>query len=122
MGDAAHGGFPSYLQQDASLCVEDAAILATIIATLPIYNDRGWEYGFRKYEKARRYRIERYARQSQATREFSANTNPMLRDFALKMTPPSVANHFLKWLNSWSYKGSEAEFDPESDEKERMNF
>jgi 2-polyprenyl-6-methoxyphenol hydroxylase-like FAD-dependent oxidoreductase len=122
MGDAAHGGFPSYLMQDASLCVEDAAVLATIIATLPLYNDRGWQYGFRKFEKARRYRIERHARQSQAVRDFCANTNPAVRNLMLQCTPPPVANHFLKWLSGWSYKGSEAEFDPESDEKERMSF
>lgn len=122
IGDAAHGGFPSYLMQDASLCVEDAAILTTIIANLPLYNDRGWEYGFRKFEKARRYRIERHSRQSQAVRDFCANTNPGVRNLMLQATPPMVANHFLKWLNNWSYKGSEAEFDPESDEKEKMNF
>lgn len=117
IGDAAHGTYPSYLQQDASLAVEDAAVLATILATLPLRNDRGFEYGFRKYEKARRYRVEQYHRQSQQVRDFAARSSMVgARDALLTATPGFAANRLLNWMSSWSYRGSEAEFDIEGAE------
>jgi 2-polyprenyl-6-methoxyphenol hydroxylase-like FAD-dependent oxidoreductase len=117
LGDAAHGTFPSYLQQDASLAVEDAAILATVLATLPLKNDRGFEYGFRKYEKARRYRVEQYHRQSQQVRDFAARDSLIgVRDAALRVTPGAAASRLLQWMSSWSYKGREAEADIEGGE------
>lgn len=115
MGDAAHGAFPSVLNQDASLCVEDAALLATAISNIPFVRDTGYNYVFRTYEKARRQRIERYIRQSHSARNFAKTQHVAARDAALRITPGFAASWFQQWMTAWSYRGKQLTYDPYAD-------
>jgi 2-polyprenyl-6-methoxyphenol hydroxylase-like FAD-dependent oxidoreductase len=112
MGDAAHGALPSLLSQDASLCVEDAAVLATTLANVPLDRDSGYTYAFRSYEKARRARVEQFIRQSRRTRGLACSQNPALRDVMLRCVPPMVATRSAHWLSGWSYRSKSLLFDP----------
>ncbi|EPY28975.1 salicylate hydroxylase [Angomonas deanei] len=88
MGDAAHGSLPSFLQQDASLCVEDAALLATALTDVPLLRDNGFEYAFKQYESVRRSRVEKYIRQSRRARSFALTPHTVARDVTTFLTPP----------------------------------
>lgn len=112
MGEAAHGAMPSVLDQDASLCVEDAALLAVALLDVPLQRDSGFEYAFRQFETVRRDRVERYIRQSRRARRFTAMTNTTLRNTLLRATPPVVVNVAQKWLSAWSYSSQQLAVDP----------
>lgn len=112
MGEAAHGSLPSFLNQDASLCVEDAALLAVALLDVPLKRDSGFEYAFRQFETVRRDRVERYIRQSRRARRLTAMSNTMLRNTLLRVTPPPVVNLAQRWLSRWTYSSQQLEVDP----------
>nr|CCC92614.1 unnamed protein product [Trypanosoma congolense IL3000] len=112
IGEAAHGAFPSFLAQDASLCVEDAALLATSLLDVPLCNDAGFEYAFRQFETVRRDRVERYIRQSRRARWFTSLSSTFLRNGVLRMTPSTGVMWFQRWLANWSYSSQQLEVDP----------
>lgn len=114
IGDAAHGSLPSFLNQDASLCVEDAALLATSLLDVPLHRDSGYEYTFRQYETVRRERVERYIRHSRRARRFTATSHSTLRNGLLRLVPPACVNLSQKWLSSWSYSAQLLEIDPKT--------
>ena len=72
------------LLKTASLCVEDAAVLATALSILPNEGDEGISYSLSMFEKARRYRIEYYLRQSAKARRFAA-LPPIFRNGVLSL-------------------------------------
>ncbi|CCW70769.1 unnamed protein product [Phytomonas sp. Hart1] len=113
MGEAAHGSLPCFLNQDASLCVEDAAILATALLDVPLSRDCGFEYAFQQYESVRRDRVERYIRQSRRARRFTT-THALLRNTVLRLVPSYCINLSQKWLSGWSYSAQQLEVDPKS--------
>ncbi|KAK7197702.1 FAD binding domain/NAD(P)-binding Rossmann-like domain containing protein [Novymonas esmeraldas] len=112
MGEAAHGSLPSFLSQDASLCVEDAALLAVALLDVPMHRDSGFEYAFRQYETVRRDRVERYIRQSRRARKLTAMSSVALRNALVRLTPPMAVNLTQRWLSSWSYSSQQLEVDP----------
>lgn len=112
MGEAAHGSMPSFLDQDASLCVEDAALLAVALLDVPLQRDSGFEYAFRQFETVRRDRVERYIRQSRRARKFTAMTNTSVRDALLRLTPPLAVNVAQRWLSNWTYSSQQLAVDP----------
>ncbi|KAG8343577.1 FAD binding domain [Trypanosoma vivax] len=112
IGEAAHGSLPSFLAQDASLCVEDAAILATSLLDVPLYTDEGFEYVFRQFETVRRDRVERYIRQSRRARSFTSLSYPFVRNALLSATPPVAMLWMQNWLSKWSYSSQQLEVDP----------
>lgn len=112
VGDAAHGAMPSFLQQDASLCVEDAAILATALVEVPLLRDSGLSYAFSRYESVRRERVERYLRQSRRARKLTFTSFEKTRNAVLKCIPPVVIHLGQKWLSNWSYSAQKLEVDP----------
>ncbi|CCW65035.1 unnamed protein product [Phytomonas sp. EM1] len=114
MGDAAHGSLPSFLNQDASLCVEDAAILATALLDVPLPRDSGFEYAFQQYESVRRDRVERYIRQSRRARKFTFTPHTVLRNATLRFLPSYSINLSQRWLSGWSYSAQQLEVDPKS--------
>jgi 2-polyprenyl-6-methoxyphenol hydroxylase-like FAD-dependent oxidoreductase len=115
LGDSAHGSFPSVLAQDTSLCVEDAALLATSLSRIPLLNDDGYRYALRTYEKCRRLRIQDYIRQSVHARNVASTKNTAVRDAALRLTPGPLVNLAQRWLFNWSYRGSVLHYDPYAD-------
>ncbi|ESL10713.1 hypothetical protein TRSC58_01549 [Trypanosoma rangeli SC58] len=112
IGEAAHGSLPSFLAQDASLCVEDAALLATSLIDVPLYSDTGFEYVFRQFETLRRDRAERYIRQSRRARRFTAMTHSTVRDAMLRVAPSVALTWFQRWLSNWRYGSQQLEVDP----------
>ncbi|KAG5502042.1 hypothetical protein JKF63_04319 [Porcisia hertigi] len=112
MGEAAHGSLPSFLNQDASLCVEDAALLAIALLDIPLQRDSGFEYAFRQYETVRRDRVERYIRQSRRARKLAAMKNATLRNTLLRLTPPISVHLAQRWLSRWTYSSQQLEVDP----------
>jgi 2-polyprenyl-6-methoxyphenol hydroxylase-like FAD-dependent oxidoreductase len=112
LGEAAHGSIPSFLGQDASLCVEDAALLATALIDVPLHTDSGFEYAFKMYESVRRDRIERYIRQSRRARRFTATGWTGLRNGTLRCTPSLGWVAAQKWLSNWSFSSQQLELDP----------
>ncbi|EPY36377.1 salicylate hydroxylase [Strigomonas culicis] len=114
IGEAAHGSLPSFLEQDASLCVEDAALLATALTDIPLLRDSGFEYAFKQFETVRRERVERYIRQSRRARSVAATRYTGLRDTVFKCTPSSTVYLSQKWLSSWSYSSQQLEVDPKT--------
>lgn len=112
MGEAAHGAMPSFLQQDASLCVEDAAILATALLDVPLFRDSGFAYAFQRYESVRRERVERYLRQSRRARRFSFTSYELTRNTLLQCIPSVVMRLGQRWLSQWTYSAQTLEVDP----------
>ena len=112
MGEAAHGAMPSFLDQDASLCVEDAALLAVALLDVPLPRDSGFEYAFRQFETVRRDRVERYIRQSRRARRLTAMSSTAVRNTLLRLTPPIVAKLSQRWLSNWSYSSQQLAVDP----------
>ncbi|AYU79867.1 FAD binding domain/NAD(P)-binding Rossmann-like domain containing protein, putative [Leishmania donovani] len=112
MGEAAHGSLPSFLSQDASLCVEDAALLAVALLDVPLQRDSGFEYAFRQYETVRRDRVERYIRQSRRARKLTAMTKAALRNTLLRLTSPIAVDLAQRWLSSWTYSSQQLAVDP----------
>ncbi|KAG5499714.1 hypothetical protein JIQ42_05195 [Leishmania sp. Namibia] len=112
IGEAAHGSLPSFLNQDASLCVEDAALLAVALLDVPLQRDSGFEYAFRQYETVRRDRIERYIRQSRRARKLTAMKNATLRNALLQLTSPITVNLAQRWLLRWTYSSQHLAVDP----------
>eukprot|EP00796_Vickermania_ingenoplastis_P004016 gene4016-2870_t len=112
LGESAHGSLPSFLQQDASLCVEDAAILATALLDVPLMRDNGFAYAFQQYESVRRERVERYVRQSRRARRFTFTPFEKTRNAILRCTPSSVMYLAQRWLSKWTYSAQSLEVDP----------
>ncbi|KPI88877.1 hypothetical protein ABL78_1994 [Leptomonas seymouri] len=112
MGEAAHGAMPSFLDQDASLCVEDAALLAVALLDVPLQRDTGFEYAFRQFETVRRDRVERYIRQSRRARRLTAMSNTVVRNALLRLTPPVAVNMAQRWLSNWTYSSQQLAVDP----------
>ncbi|KPA74055.1 putative mitochondrial Monooxygenase [Leptomonas pyrrhocoris] len=112
MGEAAHGAMPSFLDQDASLCVEDAALLAVSLLDVPLQRDSGFEYAFRQFETVRRDRVERYIRQSRRARKFTAMSNTAVRNTLLRLVPSVAVNMTQRWLSNWTYSSQQLAVDP----------
>lgn len=112
IGEAAHGSLPSFLEQDASLCVEDAALLAVSLLDVPLLRDSGFEYAFKQYESVRRDRVERYIRQSRRARRFTAMQHAGVRNAVLRVTPPAVMRLGQRWLAEWTYSSQQLAVDP----------
>ncbi|EAN76268.1 monooxygenase, putative [Trypanosoma brucei brucei TREU927] len=112
IGEAAHASLPSFLAQDASLCVEDAALLSTSLVDVPLCNDAGFEYAFRQFETVRRDRIEGYIRQSRRARRFTSLSHTWLRNGMLSVIPSLSLVWFQRWLANWSYSAQQLEVDP----------
>lgn len=113
IGEAAHGAFPSFLAQDASLCVEDAAMLATALAGVSDEREDLFRYGFRCFERSRRERVERYIRQSRRARNFAGSRFDGARNAALGCVPFFLAGSTSRWLSDWSYRSKHLAVDPE---------
>ena len=103
-GDAAHGTYPSPLDQDLSLCIEDAAVLATALMEVPMPTDTGFAYAFKRYEQVRRQRIDRYRLQADRARQFF-QLSPAVRDTICRVVPAPVWIRHQRWLTDWSYSG-----------------
>lgn len=112
VGEAAHGAIPSFLGQDSSLCVEDAALLASALVETPLNTDKGFEFVFKTYEVTRRNRIEKYVRQSRRARRFTSTSYCSARNAALQLTPPFVMKQAQRWLSQWTYSSQLLEVDP----------
>lgn len=112
VGEAAHGSLPSFLAQDDSLCVEDAALLATALLDIPLMRDSGFEYAFKQYESVRRDRVEQYIRHSRRARRFAATPHSTIRDATLRFTPSAVVQLSQNWLADWSFSAQQLEIDP----------
>lgn len=112
IGEAAHGAIPCFLGQDSSLCVEDAALLATSLVDVPLHTDNGFEYVFKLYESVRRDRVEKYIRHSRRARKFTATPHVAMRNTVLQATPSFVLRRFHRWLSNWSYSAQQLEVDP----------
>lgn len=112
IGEAAHGAMPSVLQQDASLCVEDAAILATALQDIPIQRDSGYAYAFHQFESVRRERVERYVRQSRRARRLTFTHYEMTRNAFLRCIPPFAVYLGQQWLSKWTFSAQTLEVDP----------
>jgi 2-polyprenyl-6-methoxyphenol hydroxylase-like FAD-dependent oxidoreductase len=113
IGEAAHGAIPSFLSQDSSLCVEDAALLATSLLDLPSSSDASYEYVFKNFETIRRTRIEKYIRQSRTARAVASTKHSTLRNMAISKTPARLLLSYQKWLSRWHFSSQHISKDSE---------
>lgn len=99
VGDASHASLPS-LAQGAAFAIEDAAVLARLVA-------EGGKDPFAAYEKARIMRVARL--QTDARRQMSIDhlggALALARNAALGMTPESVLKRGLDWMYGWRDAG-----------------
>lgn len=103
MGDAAHPVLP-FLAQGASLAIEDAAVLARLLAeTLGRDGAAGVPVAFAAYAKARARRAARVQEESRSNGRNYHMGWPlsMARDFALKRLGPDGLRNRYGWLYDW---------------------
>ena len=101
MGDAAHATTPN-LGQGACMAIEDALILANLISANSTVDD-----AFVKFETLRRPRTEKIVNASWNLGRIAQFENPLLswlRNTAVRLTPPSVAERQMKFLYNVSFK------------------
>ena len=103
MGDAAHPILP-FLAQGASLAIEDAAVLARLLAeALGRDGEAGVPTAFAAYAKARAQRVARVQEESRGNGRNYHMGWPlsMARDFALKRLGPEGLRNRYGWLYDW---------------------
>lgn len=103
MGDAAHPILP-FLAQGASLAIEDAAVLARLLAeALGREGEAGVPAAFAAYAKARAQRVARVQEESRGNgRNYHMNWPlSIARDFALKRLGPEGLRNRYGWLYDW---------------------
>lgn len=101
MGDAAHATTPN-MGQGACMAIEDAVILANLIETHSNIQD-----AFVKFETLRRPRTEKIVNGSWTVGRVAQIENPVLawlRNAAVRLTPPSVAERQMEFLYNVSFK------------------
>jgi salicylate hydroxylase len=99
IGDAAHAMTP-FAAQGAAMAIEDAAVLASLVAATPEDLSRA----LASYEKLRRPRIQRVSRRG-AFNHFAwhaAGPIALARNLVLKSRPPEKLAADLDWLYGWS--------------------
>lgn len=99
IGDAAHAMTP-FAAQGAAMAIEDAAVLAKLVASMPDELPKALE----RYEKLRRPRVEKVARRGAFNRFTWHASGPiaLARNLVLKMLPPDRLASDLDWLYGWS--------------------
>jgi 2-polyprenyl-6-methoxyphenol hydroxylase-like FAD-dependent oxidoreductase len=100
MGDAAHATTPN-LGQGACMAIEDAVVLANMIgaAAAP-------EEAFMRFQEKRMPRTSRIVRDSWQIGKMAQLENPILsvlRNLALKFTPPAVADKQFRFIYDVSF-------------------
>lgn len=99
IGDAAHAMTP-FAAQGAAMAIEDAAVLAKLVVSIPDDLPRALE----RYEALRRPRVAKVARRGAFNRFTWHASGPiaLARNFVLKMLPPERLASDLDWLYGWS--------------------
>jgi len=98
LGDAAHPMLP-FLAQGAVMALEDAATLATHLAT----PKNRIEHALRAYEKARRPRVAKAAEAAERNGRIYHMSGPMAlaRNTAMKLRSPNGVMSDFDWLYGW---------------------
>lgn len=100
MGDAAHATTPN-MGQGACMAIEDAVVLANLISSYSNVHD-----AFIKFETLRRPRTEKIVNGSWNLGRIAQFENPILawlRNTAVRLTPPSVAERQMQFLYNVSF-------------------
>ncbi|MQT11578.1 FAD-dependent monooxygenase [Segnochrobactrum spirostomi] len=97
LGDAAHAMVP-FMAQGAAMAIEDAAVLAAKMATIP-----DAPAAFAAYAAERRHRVRAVARASRSTGQIYHLTglSKIARDTVLAATPPGRLLARLDWIYGW---------------------
>lgn len=99
IGDAAHAMTP-FAAQGAAMAIEDAAVLAKLVASMPGDLPEALE----RYETLRRPRVAKVARRGAINRFTWHASGPvaLARNLVLKMLPSERLASDLDWLYGWS--------------------
>lgn len=97
LGDAAHAMVP-FMAQGAAMAIEDAAVLASKMATIPEVPS-----AFAAYAAERRHRVRAVARASRSTGQIYhlSGLSKIARDTVLAATPPGRLLARLDWIYGW---------------------
>ncbi|MGI6852693.1 FAD-dependent monooxygenase [Mesorhizobium sp. 1B3] len=111
IGDAAHAMTP-FAAQGAAMAIEDAAVLAKLVASMPDDLPKALE----RYEALRRPRVAKVARRGAFNRFTWHASGPiaLARNFVLKVLPSERLASDLDWLYGWSVADAAQEpWDPQ---------
>jgi 2-polyprenyl-6-methoxyphenol hydroxylase-like FAD-dependent oxidoreductase len=101
IGDAAHATTPN-LGQGACMAIEDAVVLANLVAA-----SSSPEEAFVKFQEKRSPRTSRIVRDSWQLGKMAQLENPLLsglRNIALKLAPPGLADKQFRFIYEVSFK------------------
>ena len=101
MGDAAHATTPN-MGQGACMAIEDAAILANMIS-----DSRSVDETFLAFERKRIHRTTTIVKDSWQLGRIAQWENKLLitlRDTLLRLTPPSVAEKQIRFIQNVSFQ------------------
>ncbi|TKV62225.1 hypothetical protein FDO65_07260 [Nakamurella flava] len=107
LGDAAHAMTPN-LGQGGNQALEDAATLGVLLSGLGRVDGRGIDAALTAYDRLRRPRTQRVARQAALLGQVLQAAGPVssrLRDAALRLAPERVVARQLLAVQRWSPPG-----------------
>ena len=102
LGDAAHAMLP-FVAQGAAMAIEDAAVLAKVLAASQLETSANVAAALKRYVRLRRPRVMRVQRAARSSARFYHLTGPLAlaRDIAIRVMGPRQMMARQSWIYDW---------------------